>query len=363
MDKHDRPYRCVEPQCLKLLGFTSSGGLRRHECEVHGKHGAAHAQLLCPFEDCRRHSGKGFNRKQNLKEHIRRIHRQRSTEETVTESNGHPSVIFGKTNDGSVSAPVDAPANLGGSIMDAKDDLDVVIRTEAEVSATSRFETYLDPSRRKVNSTRQDSDRESVATDTTVESMHSEDEIFGIEQILAEKKGMDGEPFYLVKWEGYPLHRCTWQKECDFERGPMLVQWTERKEAAARGEGPQLFDVSDFYKAVDAEEHAKEERADKRRLKRNQFREVPREAHSKPHAAVAETEIESTADEHRGGWQNPWELRPDADRLKRGNQEFHSAHQATRPQLPALNVSTFEKSWTGTPLVRTPSPIERRSRL
>src|ERR1700761_1090701 len=66
MDKHDRPYHCDHPSCAKLQGFTYSGGLLRHEREVHGKHGGPKAQLMCPYEDCKRHSGKGFTRKENL---------------------------------------------------------------------------------------------------------------------------------------------------------------------------------------------------------------------------------------------------------------------------------------------------------
>jgi hypothetical protein len=74
MDKHDRPYRCQHKQCEKLQGFTYSGGLLRHQREVHGQHGGPKATLMCPFEGCRRHSGKGFTRKENLNEHLRRVH-------------------------------------------------------------------------------------------------------------------------------------------------------------------------------------------------------------------------------------------------------------------------------------------------
>lgn len=78
MDKHDRPYRCGHPACGKLQGFTYSGGLLRHEREVHGKHGGPKTQLRCPYTDCKRHTGKGFTRKENLSEHIRRVHRSKS---------------------------------------------------------------------------------------------------------------------------------------------------------------------------------------------------------------------------------------------------------------------------------------------
>ncbi|KAB8346371.1 hypothetical protein FH972_023413 [Carpinus fangiana] len=75
MDKHDRPYVCDEPGCEKLRGFTYSGGLLRHQREVHKKHGGPKEMLMCPFPYCKRNVGTGFTRKENLHEHIRRVHR------------------------------------------------------------------------------------------------------------------------------------------------------------------------------------------------------------------------------------------------------------------------------------------------
>jgi len=74
MDKHERPYKCTEPGCEKLQGFTYSGGLLRHQREVHKKNSTAKATLFCPVPNCNRHSGTGFTRKENLNEHIRRRH-------------------------------------------------------------------------------------------------------------------------------------------------------------------------------------------------------------------------------------------------------------------------------------------------
>jgi hypothetical protein len=78
MDKHDRPYKCTVKGCEKLQGFTYSGGLLRHEREVHKMHGGTKKSLFCPFADCKRSSGTGFTRKENLAEHIRRVHRRTS---------------------------------------------------------------------------------------------------------------------------------------------------------------------------------------------------------------------------------------------------------------------------------------------
>lgn len=72
MDKHDRPYKCMEPGCAKIQGFTYSGGLLRHQREVHKKN--IKKPLMCPYADCNRSTGNGFTRQENLKEHLRRRH-------------------------------------------------------------------------------------------------------------------------------------------------------------------------------------------------------------------------------------------------------------------------------------------------
>ncbi|KAF5001881.1 hypothetical protein FGRMN_728 [Fusarium graminum] len=74
MDKHERPYRCPADGCENLPGFTYSGGLLRHEREVHGKHGGPKNTVNCPHPNCKRYTGKGFSRQENLNEHLRRVH-------------------------------------------------------------------------------------------------------------------------------------------------------------------------------------------------------------------------------------------------------------------------------------------------
>lgn len=76
MDKHERPYRCEETACEKLRGFTYSGGLLRHEREVHRKHGGPKKPLMCPHLSCKRSGGPGFTRQENLNEHLRRVHQK-----------------------------------------------------------------------------------------------------------------------------------------------------------------------------------------------------------------------------------------------------------------------------------------------
>ncbi|GAP83077.1 putative c2h2 transcription factor [Rosellinia necatrix] len=75
MDRHERPYKCADPGCENSPGFTYSGGLLRHEREVHDMHGGPKNPLYCPYNDCPRATGQTFARRENLREHLRRRHR------------------------------------------------------------------------------------------------------------------------------------------------------------------------------------------------------------------------------------------------------------------------------------------------
>ncbi len=110
MDKHDRPYKCAAEGCEKLPGFTYSGGLLRHEREVHGKHGGPKNSFYCRHLNCKRHSGKGFSRQENLNEHLRRVHTQNGAA-----LNG----ADGETDDG---ASDNAGTAVGGGLKRKRDD-------------------------------------------------------------------------------------------------------------------------------------------------------------------------------------------------------------------------------------------------
>ena len=104
MDKHDRPYKCLEPGCDKIQGFTYSGGLLRHQREVHKKNINAKKPLMCPYADCNRSTGNGFTRQENLKEHLRRRH--------MHTDNGHASelsIVPVPELDGTAALPVTSP--------------------------------------------------------------------------------------------------------------------------------------------------------------------------------------------------------------------------------------------------------------
>ncbi|KAI9663638.1 MAG: hypothetical protein M1821_007128 [Bathelium mastoideum] len=146
MDKHDRPYKCPYPQCSKLQGFTYSGGLLRHEREVHKKHGGPRESLMCPYKDCKRSTGAGFTRKENLNEHLRRVHR-RADDEPSRKSEEPPAsehddrgadrretdviLPLGKRKRDSTTSEFAAPAS-GASEDDLREEVKLLRRENAE---------------------------------------------------------------------------------------------------------------------------------------------------------------------------------------------------------------------------------------
>ncbi|KAK3308950.1 uncharacterized protein B0T15DRAFT_123948 [Chaetomium strumarium] len=76
MDKHERPYKCPEKACERVLGFTYPGGLSRHMREVHLIGLDDNERLYCTEQNCKRNVGKGkwFTRQENLDEHLHRVH-------------------------------------------------------------------------------------------------------------------------------------------------------------------------------------------------------------------------------------------------------------------------------------------------
>jgi len=68
MDKHTRPYTCLDASCGGI-NFGDKAGLLRHEREKHGA-----VKYLCPISTCTRNR-RGFARKRNLDAHIKTRHR------------------------------------------------------------------------------------------------------------------------------------------------------------------------------------------------------------------------------------------------------------------------------------------------
>lgn len=79
VDSHLKPYRCKAESC-EAARFSSTACLLRHEREAHGLHGHGDKPFLCIHEGCDRSMpGNGFPRQWNLRDHMKRVHNDRSS--------------------------------------------------------------------------------------------------------------------------------------------------------------------------------------------------------------------------------------------------------------------------------------------
>ncbi|KAM7220532.1 chromo domain containing protein [Rhypophila decipiens] len=108
-----------------------------------------------------------------------------------------------------------------------------------------------------------DDDDDTISLTSTVPDAHDPDKEFVVDDVLAEMPSQTGEPSdtrYLIRWEGFGLHECTWEPEDNL--GPELkAMWEEKKQKCANGE-EKAFDVETFY---EAQRKASEEKAERHR--------------------------------------------------------------------------------------------------
>ncbi|KAL1848092.1 hypothetical protein Plec18170_008267 [Paecilomyces lecythidis] len=100
-------------------------------------------------------------------------------------------------------------------------------------------------------------------TSTVLSEQKSE---YDVECILTELKFPDGVK-YLVKWDGYPVERATWEPPDSFSDPQTLKDWKAKKKAISRGQ-EEPFDLEGWEIRLEALEDARDERKRKRRAKR-----------------------------------------------------------------------------------------------
>ncbi|KAK8220658.1 hypothetical protein IWZ01DRAFT_14692 [Phyllosticta capitalensis] len=110
------------------------------------------------------------------------------------------------------------------------------------------------------------SDCSDISLTSTIESEPADD--YDVDCIIARSPDDDGDFSYLVRWEGYPDHRNTWEPVESFASKEAVDQlWQERLEAEMAGRTPP-FDVDAWQKDQNQRQIAKERRKEKRRQKR-----------------------------------------------------------------------------------------------
>lgn len=107
-------------------------------------------------------------------------------------------------------------------------------------------------------------DDDSISITSTAPSEPREE--YAVETVLAARE-TDGVTQYLVKWEGYPEERCTWEPATSFQSLDTLSDWNEKKLRIEQGlEVP--CDVDDLLKRIDIWIKSSQDRKSRRRAKR-----------------------------------------------------------------------------------------------
>ena len=86
-----------------------------------------------------------------------------------------------------------------------------------------------------------DEESDDISITSTVESEPRSEYV--VDRILAERVGEDGQCQYLVKWEGYPDERSTWEPEDCFQK-KTIRDWKKQSENSLFGEAEEAEEVN-----------------------------------------------------------------------------------------------------------------------
>ncbi|KAI1004330.1 hypothetical protein K3495_g3882 [Podosphaera aphanis] len=115
-----------------------------------------------------------------------------------------------------------------------------------------------------------DSEEDSISLTSTVMSVHSENEFFEVEKILAENSDSKSETF-LIKWEGYPVSRATWEPRNQIRHlRPVMNEWRHRQSLEESGE-LEPFNTAAWVAARQKSEDEKQDRKKRRLSKRKRL--------------------------------------------------------------------------------------------
>ncbi|CAG8952123.1 hypothetical protein HYFRA_00000861 [Hymenoscyphus fraxineus] len=110
---------------------------------------------------------------------------------------------------------------------------------------------------------------DNISLTSTQESIHSDGHEFVVDRILAQKMENKNR-MYLILWDGYPLHRATWEPRGNIVDHRIFDEWTKRRAKERRGD-EQPFDVAAFEAQLDRLDREKEARRSRRKLKKKRL--------------------------------------------------------------------------------------------
>lgn len=169
------------------------------------------------------------------------------------------------------------------------------------------------------------SDDDSISITSTVASEQRDG--YPVDAIIAEGD-VDGDTKYLVRWEGYPDERCTWEPESSFQDEDTLLDWKTQKMRVSRGLVTPC-DVEALLSRVEEWVQSSERRKSRRRAKRIRL-------------GIAPIEVEVDEDSHHEKRQSETEpeQEPEPDRP-----QFRT--RSSREKKTSLSKSRRDSDQTG----------------
>lgn len=201
------------------------------------------------------------------------------------------------------------------------------------------------------------SDSDSIATDTTAGSEYQAE--YGVERVLGEAFGREGTSgmWYLIKWEGYPLSRASWEPAENLGSDEILADWEAHK-AAVRAGTEVEFDTTIFdaaEKQLLAEKAAKKARRTAKKERRQRRRAEARAA-----AAATRTRVVlGDSDDEIAGPRTQSRLsRPQTPRPGSSGKQSAAASSNTQPgSLEKQSTSSITKKGIVRPVSRSISKL------
>ncbi|MCJ1387232.1 hypothetical protein MMC18_000072 [Xylographa bjoerkii] len=178
-------------------------------------------------------------------------------------------------------------------------------------------------------------DDSSLSVNSTVPSEQRDE--YPLEGILAERI-TNGVTEYLVKWDGYPDERCTWETESNFQNDTTIPEW-EHKKMRIKRKLDKPYDVSALETKVEKWVAETNQRRARRRAKRIRMGlpVAPEDAEEEEPANVEYHEDTSSSEETEEDLvplDSPPKSRPEAHRRKKS-----SSSTTIKSEQDGANVS------------------------
>jgi chromo domain-containing protein 1 len=112
-------------------------------------------------------------------------------------------------------------------------------------------------------------DDDAISITSTVSETYDSEQEFTVHRILAEKT-QSGRKIYLIRWEGYPIEKSTWEPKKNIQDDEILSLWKERKLRESKGLD-EPFDISEFNALLARLAQEKAQRHRRRKAKRRRL--------------------------------------------------------------------------------------------